>query len=273
MSESLHFIHVGDSHLMADDPQGRSVDRLQAMVEHVNHLVADGVALDFVVHTGDLADDADHPEADAHNTLRGIRTLAGLAVPWYLLNGNHDRVTFMRQAASADLGQGQIVASNWPGIDSISRTGIDLLFINANPETPHPPSIDAEVTGYIDSELLSKVGEALKRASGRLAIFLHYPPLKQEAAWAIPPRGGMALHALLKPHAGRIAGVFAGHVHRSIHHLADGVLYVSVPPIARHFMLWPNASHGFGTEPGAGLHYVTIDTTGTRVQHHTVDVG
>lgn len=290
----LHFIHISDSHLQANESDEHSAHRLLSVVEHVNQLVASDVPVDFVVHTGDLVDDADLADATAENTLRGYRILAGLVVPWYLLNGNHDRVAYLQQASTSMPGQGTVVASDWPGVVHVRRTGIDLVFVNANPESVSTLMLadsvtrartgvgtddgtlehDAVLTGILDSRLLQHVEDALQSSADKLAIFLHYPPQAQEASWALPPPGGMALHDLLKPHASRVAGVFAGHVHRSIHHLVDGILYVSVPPVARHFLLWPGQTeHAFGAETWSGLHYVSIDASGTRVQHHAVDAG
>ena len=284
LERSVHFVHVGDSHVrdVDDDPH---LARLDAMVDEIGRLVALGVPIDFVVHTGDLADAADAPDATIGPTRRGLEALSGLRVPWYVLGGNHDRRAFLEATAPTP---GAIVSAphpDGPAGGVASRGGraddapallaagvcrrvhgpLDCLFLNANPEDGKR-DLDGAIAGAQVAALAAHL-DAL--APGRrAALFLHYPMLDQEAAWTGRPAGGDALRAALAARAPRVAGTFAGHVHRGVTHVVDGLLHASVPALSRGFALWPGLGHAFDDLPTVGYHYVSIGPGGTRVQAH-----
>ena len=277
----VHFLHVGDSHVR-DLPGDAHLARLSGLVDEVERLLGLGVPVDFLVHTGDLADAADEPGATAAPTARALEALDRLRVPWYALGGNHDRRVFLVEGAPAHaLGAahpeaadaGPVAPEHADDLPALLGAGIgrrvhgalEALFLNANPEDGRRDLHGAIVP--VQVEALAAHLDAL--APGRrAALFLHYPPLAQEAGWTGQPAGGDALHAALAPRAARVAGVFAGHVHRGVAHLADGVLHASVPALSRGFALWPGLGHGFDDLPVAGYHYVTVEGAATRVQAH-----
>ncbi len=257
---TVHFVHIGDSHVRVGGDDAH-LARLHAAVAEIGRLRTIGVPVDFVVHTGDLADAADEPDAAIEPTRRGIEALSALGVPWYVLGGNHDRRAYLQAVAPPDA----CVSVAYPGVECRTHGALDCLFVDANPEDGvrdlHGAIADVQV-GVIGAHL-----DAL--ASGRrVALFLHYPPREQQGSWTGSPAGGDALHAALASRAARVAGVFAGHVHRGVSHLVDGLLYTSVPALSRGFALWPGLGHAFDDLPTVPYHYVAIGADGTRVQAH-----
>ena len=267
----LHFVHVGDSHVASGDAREAGLGRLRAFVERVEGLRARGVPLDFVVHTGDLVDDAERPEATAETSGAALAVLDRLPLRWFLLNGNHDRRDFLA-AGSSDAsgarasGHGEVPPTDPLGIARVEVGAVQLLFVDACPGAGGRGDLE----GALGPETIAAIGRRLDAHGGRSALFLHYPPLAAEAPWPGAMAGGEALHATLASRASRLHGVFVGHNHRGVHHLRDGVLYVTAPALSRQFLLWPGQrEHEVDAEPVAGLHYVTLGADGTtRVQHH-----
>lgn len=269
---TLHFVHVSDSHVgAAHERRARDLARLEQLVERLSALHASEVPIDFVVHTGDLADDADSPDATPDTTEAALRLLDALPVRWFMLNGNHDRRAFLTRGAGAAngaraTGRGEVPVTDATGV-AVRRVGdVQLLFVDANPARGGP----ADVHGIVGDATIATLRRHVDRHPARSVVFLHYPPLAQEATWPGACVGGEALHAALAVRSDRIHGVFVGHNHRALHHLRDGVLYVTAPALTRQFLLWPGqATMAADEEPVAGLHYVTLGADGsTRVQHH-----
>jgi len=71
----LHWVHISDSHVQSNDPDNRHAHRLSALVEQIGLIKQQGIPLDFVVHTGDLVDDADAPDAALDATRRAAALL------------------------------------------------------------------------------------------------------------------------------------------------------------------------------------------------------
>jgi len=291
---ALHFVHACDSHVRSGLEHFRAdLASLTAFVERVKALRESGVAIDFVVHTGDLVDEVDDPDAASDATRAALSILDGLPVRWFLLNGNHDRRAILvgdgreggdvcpsgpgdaSPSGPADVrpsGLGDVPAMSRAGVAVREVGGVQLIFVDANPESGGR----ADLYGELSPEAVATLAWHMDDHPGQSVVFLHYPPLAQEASWPGACVGGGALHALLVPRAESLYGVFVGHNHRAVHHLRDGVLYTTAPALTRQFLLWPGQeTFAADDEPVSGLHYVTLETNGaTRVQHHAfVDLG
>ena len=271
-ASTLHFVHVSDSHVSAArERRARDLARLEQLVARLTALHASGVPIDFVVHTGDLVDDADHPDTTPETTRAALDVLDALPVRWFLLNGNHDRRAFLTVGARDATGvrangRGEVPVTDAAGV-AVRRVGdAQLVFVDANPERGGQADLD----GIVGDAAIETLGRRIDEHPGRSALFLHYPPLPQEATWPGACVGGEALHAALAARADRVHGVFVGHNHRALHHQRDGVLYVTAPALTRQFLLWPGqATMAPDDEAVSGLHYVTFGADGsTRVQHH-----
>src|SRR3990172_2851412 len=88
MNDTLHFVHISDTHINPDPTYVSQYGTLSsiagalALVAHINALP---VAPDFVLHTGDVVYD---PYPEAYATAREV--LGELKFPVYYLAGNHD---------------------------------------------------------------------------------------------------------------------------------------------------------------------------------------
>lgn len=283
----VHWIHISDSHVRGSLGDDAHLARFRATIAEIERLRSRDVPIDFVVHTGDLVDDADATDARSGDTRRALAVLDALSMPWYLVGGNHDRRVFLDAAAKGVSGRVMMAACPSPdaafepgdeqirdhdtGLSQDSCGDLELVFLNANPEDG-----EHDLHGLIGIRQIAALEHRIAALPGgrRLALFLHYPPLAQDADWTGRPDGGEALHRMLRSHANVIAGVFAGHVHRSIHQLRDGLLYVTAPALSRHFLLWPGQTeHEAVDDSIVGFHYVTVDEAGTRVQHHAFEFG
>lgn len=257
-----HLIHISDSHLHVDAPA--MAVALSCMVDRINALIAGGVPVDLVVHTGDLTDDGDAPGSDGRSAHTAAACLSRLDAPLLTVGGNHDRRCWLQDA----FGDARLGAPLAAGLRQAQVAGLDCLLLDANPENGQD-----DLSGRIDDALLAALEQALQTRQHRVLLLMHYPPAAMTTdGWMEPVIGGEALHMLLARHAGRLHAVLHGHVHQASVRQRDGVLYVSAPGCRRHFLHWPAAKFADRRDERWGFNYLQIDATGTQVHYHGLAV-
>jgi hypothetical protein len=81
---------------------------------------------------------------------------------------------------------------------------------------------------------------------------------------------GEELHQALRPAAGRLRGIFHGHVHQPMQIVRDGILYASGASAFSQFAAWPadiTARHDPDHLPGYGFVHLLPDRT--IIHQHT----
>lgn len=216
---------------------------------------------DFVIHTGDVAYDADPA---AYELAAAI--FSRLQVPVYYVNGNHDGVglikDYLPMGPKTDL-------SDDPSTLSYAFEVRGERFVVL--DTRGPDDIDPQ-------GLLSEAQLAVARAEAQpdgppLTIFMHHPIWPLNSEWMdanMLVRNGRLLHDILLPARHRLRGVFHGHVHQPMQTVREGILYSSVASAYTQFAAWPgdvNVSHAFEDDPGYA--FVHLLPGQTIVHQHT----
>ena len=214
---------------------------------------------DAVVITGDLCDTG---RAAEYEHLRNL--LKPLAMPVYLMPGNHDDRAQMRRAfpEHACLGQDGFVQY------SVAIGELQLI------------ALDSVVPGQPYGELCAErlawlAGELEKNRDRAVVIALHHPPFKTLIGHMDDiglRQGSAALEALVAAHA-NVERIVCGHLHRPIQVRFGGAVALTVPSTAHQVTLDidPAAASSWMLEPpGFGLHALP---RGGRMVSHTAACG
>jgi len=209
---------ISDTHILAEGRvlYGRidTARHLERAVEHLNRL-----APDFVLMTGDLADDGS-PEGYAN--LR--RLLRPLAPPFAVIPGNHDHRENLKAAFPELPGCGpedrfvQFTVEDYP----LRLVALDTL-------------VPGEDGGTLCQVRLDWLAARLDEQPGRpTLIAMHHPPFAIGHAGldAIGCANGPALAALVERHP-QVRQIVCGHVHRPIS-VRWGATVVTTAPSTAH---------------------------------------
>ena len=262
----MRFIHITDTHVAADPElvsHGHApLPRLQALVRAINAL---SFPVDFVLHTGDLAED----RSEAAYVL-ARRALADLRLPIHYVAGNHDDADILQRIMlrSAPLG---------PRFDyRLSSAGVNVAVYDSR--GPRDPA------GTLTDDQLDSLRALCVPEGPPLVIAIHHPPLPLDTPWldagwqtAGAPGPSMLLDrgpeflTAIAPARDRIRGVFFGHVHRAFQLVHRGILFSSAPSGFVQFQTWPDQAQpsASAAEP-AGFSVVTIAAEQTTVRHHSL---
>jgi len=224
-------------------------------VAHLNRLVP---RPDAVLITGDLADKG-QPEAYAH--MREI--LATLAVPWYVIPGNHDRADALR-AAFADQ-------------PCLPREGRFLQFvIDAHPLriVALDSVVPGRVRGLLCEERLDWLEHALAQAPERpTLVMLHHAPFVTGLPHfdEVGMEGVEAFERVIERHR-QVERVICGHVHRAIQVRFGNTIASSCPSTAHQVApdLRPDGIDSFTLEPPA---FQLHRWNGSRLFTYTINIG
>ncbi len=280
--EKIHLIHISDSHLgPTRDFQLRGADcaaRVQALVSKIKILVAEGVPVDAVIHTGDVTADGDDPQASDESIVLASQLFADLPVPLIVMNGNHDnRDTLAKYFLHETLQP--FARLDEPGTGSLAgltRLGsLWLVGLDARPDPAQDPS------GYIDEAQLKQLERLLQNcqldpaaAPESVLVYMHYPPLALDCPWldaSMLVSNGEDLHHILVRYSEQVALVLFGHIHQGLQQRVDGVLYSSVDAISCHFATWPTSLEpAFSVYPMTFFNYVTLSSSGVVIRQYPV---
>jgi 3',5'-cyclic-AMP phosphodiesterase len=262
-SETVYFVHISDSHIGSTAGYSRHGFRplpaAQRLVEIINQLPQ---RPDFVIHTGDVVTD---PDPAAYRL--AARTFARLQVPVYYVNGNHDQAA----AIGRYLPMGPLTAAG-DDPDRLSYIfevkGYQFLVLDAR----GPHEIDPH--GHLPESQLALVAACARPAGPPLSVFVHFPIWPLNSPWMDDNMlilNGLELHEALRPAAGRLRGVFHGHVHQSMQTVVDGIQYISVASCFAQFAAWPQ-DLDVCMDPGQppGYNFVHLLPEQTIVHQHTI---
>jgi Icc protein len=212
---------------------------------------------DVVIMTGDLVDQGD-PEQYAH-----LKTLlAPLEIPYYLLVGNHDDRTALREAFS-----------DRPEL----RTGGDFVHYAVDVGPLRLIALDSIVPGQSAGNLcdarLAWLETQLDAARDQpVIVALHHPPFKCGIGHMddlrLDPHAAERLAALIARYQ-NVERVICGHVHRPMFVRFGGTIASAVPAPAHQVALdlREDAPSAFTLEPPAfALHW--YDAASGLVTHH-----
>ena len=260
----LHAIHLSDTHLGPTPDfrvrEAQPAARLGRLVEAIGSL---DFTPDFLVHTGDLAND---PDPDAYRLAGEI--LAPLGIPLYCANGNHDD--------AAMLDEGITMGSRQPLGEATGRLAYTFDFPDLRGFVLDAKVPEAEGPhGELPQAQLDALEAALAEVDRPYAVFLHFPPFPIHSQWIdayLPLKNGEALHEVLLQHAdtGLNRGVFFGHLHRDLQLYRDGILYSGVGSPACEFSVGVHDEIvSFDADCPAVFHHLTFSETGTVVKSLT----
>lgn len=237
-------------------------DRFFRTPEHLARAVAHLNALsprpDVTLATGDLVE---RGEPEEYARLRAI--LDGLAMPLYVIPGNHDaRAPLV--AAFADRGylprDGeflQYTVEDWP----VRLVALDTLVPGAS-----GGRLCAERLAWLDARL----GEARTRPT---VIFMHHPPFLtgMRAMDAMGLEGKAELAAVIGRHP-QVEHVLCGHLHRPITRRFAGTVASTCPATAHQLALdlEPAPHLAVVMEPAACMLHLWLGEDGGLVSHVSV---
>jgi predicted phosphodiesterase len=192
----------------------------------------------FLIHTGDLVSHGGEAEYEAFQGL-----LAGLAVPFYPVPGNHD--------ASGGGLAAYLEYSGAPAAHYAFDYGqAHFAFVDS-----HGGSLSAEETAWLDSDLAA-TEQPLK------IVVLHHPPFDPNGSTHIMQSGNEAFMQLVQSRGVRY--VFAGHIHAFAEGERGGVRYVITGGAGAPL---------YETEARGGFfHYLRVTVRGAELEYETVRV-
>ncbi|VFR70368.1 3',5'-cyclic-nucleotide phosphodiesterase [plant metagenome] len=196
----MKFIHLTDTHLVADGGELYGTNPKQRLRQAIAHLLARQPDAEAVVVTGDLTH---HGHAQAYAHLR--ECLSALTLPVYPILGNHDsRVVFKEYFPG--------VAQDEHGFIQYSVDfGSHLaLFLDTNEPGVH--------WGVYCETRAAWLRARLAETDRPVLLFMHHPffPIGIPSMDFLSLRDPAPLLAAIAGHEARIRHVFFGHIHRPI---------------------------------------------------------
>ncbi|TCS60934.1 phosphodiesterase [Varunaivibrio sulfuroxidans] len=248
---------ITDTHIKSGGrPAYRLVDTKAALKKAIDHINAFTPTIDAVIVSGDLTDEGG---ADECATFREL--ISSLAVPFFMVPGNHDNRENLR-AAFADL---SYLRAGGAFIHyAVEDFPLRLIALDS--------TVPGESHGYLCPERLSWLERTLDAAPERpTMLFMHHPPFSIGIAHMDVQNlmNGDALFALLGRHP-QVRHIATGHAHRAAETTRAGV-GVSIAPNGAHSVTLdldraPGDAPSFTMEPPA-LRLFHIDDDANITSH------
>jgi Icc protein len=256
----MYFVQISDTHFGQDghyEVRGvNTANNAMALVQAVNSLP---INPEFIIHTGDVVDS---PSNDAYGM--ASRVLSQLHAPLYHLPGNHDSSLMQRNSLKMSS------VDRWLDDTSMTyafeRSGVKFIVLDGR----GPDSIDPQ--GLMPDASLEFCKEELVTTKGAAVIFQHFPALPLRCAWIdrkMLLQNGEELHMLLSGFRDKILGVFHGHIHQSMQHVRDGILYISAPSSVYQLHAFPGDEEPNRDDLGVrSFNLVHVSQRGMLVRQH-----
>lgn len=216
---------ISDTHIKAHGRLAYGIVDTAGMLRScIEHIVRMPTQPDAMLLTGDLVDHG-HPEEYA--LLQEL--LAPLKMPLYLVAGNHDERTALRQAFTG------------PGFDYLAQADEFLQYaVDLGPVRllVMDTVVPLEGRGALCEQRLSWLDRRLAEDSRPTLIAMHHPPFATGIAHmdAIGLEGAGALEEVLRQYT-HVERVVCGHLHRSIQCRFAGTVVSTCPSPAHQVAL------------------------------------
>jgi len=241
----------------------RRVDTAAALARCVAALNALDPLPDAVVITGDLVDQGELAQYAHLKTL-----LAPLAMPYYLVAGNHDERAALRTAFA----ERPELASGGEFVQYALDVGpLRLIALDS--------TVPGEGGGHLcDARLAWLAGELDAARDKPVIVALHHPPfvsgIDHMDRMRLAPAAADKLAALISRHP-NVERVLCGHVHRPMFTRFAGTIAAAIPAPAHQVALdlRENAPSAFRMEPPAFALHRYDAATGLVTHHAYVDEG
>ena len=219
---------ISDTHIALDVPNAdRRISDFALTIADINAL---DPLPDAIVHTGDIVHNGRRDEY-----ARAAAILAKARAPVYVLAGNKDNRTNLREAVSA----GGYLTPDFDFIQyAIERYAVRLIALD---------TLSSGNKGDFCRERLRHLTDLVEAETAKpIAVFTHHPPFEVTEGpepFHFENRDAVSRLRDALHHSGRVVAVFSGHVHRAAWgHVAD-IPAMAMPAIATTLRHGPYPAH------------------------------
>ena len=257
---TISLLHITDTHLFGS-PEGTLLEmNTHNSLNHVVNIVKQNeTEIDFIVATGDIAQDASE---EAYKSFMNI--IGDLDIPYRWIPGNHDDLSMMEKVAyGAGIYEKLVQINNW-----------QILFLNT--------SVSGQVYGNLSADEIEFLESSLQAVESDVSvdhcmICLHHNPIKGNAGWmeGIGLKNGEKFFQIItqfqKPKC-----VVYGHVHQGLDYVHESIRCLCTPSTCIQFK--PNVAHFTLDKANPGYRILKlsedgrIDTKVIRVTEFTSQV-
>jgi Icc protein len=246
---------ISDIHLVAPGAISKGMDSAERLQWALDDLAANHANAELCVLLGDLAD---HAEAEAYRTLRGM--LATVRTPVVTLLGNHDdRATYLAETPEAEIDADGFV-------QAVRDTPMGRLIFLDTAETGY-------VTGHLCARRQAWLSARLEEAADTpVYLFMHHPPFDTGAKVdQLKFKDGDALAALIASH-GQVRHIAAGHTHRICGGAWRGTAFSNLGSTTYNTGVHLNGMPGAGARYSESVNVGIMLVTAEQVVLHAHDV-